>query len=243
MLTQMMSPGVYDVPKVHFDAVTAVTNTTTTGAYRGAGRPEATQLIERVIDVAADELGIDPAELRRRNYLQPERVPADHAHRRQLRLRRVRQGARRGAGRGRLRRRCAPSRRRGASAATPCSSASACRRTSRSRRRSGCTSSTARSRCTTTARRACPSAPASTARATTRRSPCSPATSSASRWTASSSSTPTPRRVPRGAGHDGLAIAADGRQRRARGVHRGARQGQADRRQPARGRRRRHRRR
>ena len=69
MLTQMMSPGVYDVPKVHFDAMTAVTNNTTTGAYRGAGRPEATQLIERVMDVAADDLGIDPAELRRRNYL------------------------------------------------------------------------------------------------------------------------------------------------------------------------------
>jgi carbon-monoxide dehydrogenase large subunit len=75
MLTQMMSPGVYDVPKVHFDAVTAVTNTTTTGAYRGAGRPEATQLIERVMDVAADDLGIDPAELRRRNYLQPGAFP------------------------------------------------------------------------------------------------------------------------------------------------------------------------
>ena len=45
--------------------ITAITNTTTTGAYRGAGRPEATQLIERVMDVAADELGIDPAEIRR----------------------------------------------------------------------------------------------------------------------------------------------------------------------------------
>jgi aerobic carbon-monoxide dehydrogenase large subunit len=75
MLTQMMSPGVYAIPKVHFDAMTAVTNNTTTGAYRGAGRPEATQLIERVIDVAADELGIDPAELRRRNYLKPEDFP------------------------------------------------------------------------------------------------------------------------------------------------------------------------
>ncbi|MET0326299.1 MAG: molybdopterin cofactor-binding domain-containing protein, partial [Ilumatobacteraceae bacterium] len=75
MLTQMMSPGVYDVPKVHFDAMTAVTNNTTTGAYRGAGRPEATQLIERVLDVAADELGIDPAEIRRRNYLQPDAFP------------------------------------------------------------------------------------------------------------------------------------------------------------------------
>ena len=75
MLTQMMSPGVYDIPKVHFDAVTAVTNTTTTGAYRGAGRPEATQLIERVLDVAADDLGLDPAEIRRRNYLRPEAFP------------------------------------------------------------------------------------------------------------------------------------------------------------------------
>ena len=75
MLTQMMSPGVYDIPKVHFDAVTAVTNTTTTGAYRGAGRPEATQLIERVLDVAADDLGIDPAEIRRRNFLRPDAFP------------------------------------------------------------------------------------------------------------------------------------------------------------------------
>ena len=75
MLTQMMSPGVYDIPKIHFDAVTAVTNTTTTGAYRGAGRPEATQLIERVLDVAADDLGIDPAEIRRRNFLRPEAFP------------------------------------------------------------------------------------------------------------------------------------------------------------------------
>jgi carbon-monoxide dehydrogenase large subunit len=75
MLTQMMSPGVYDIPKVHFDAVTAVTNNTTTGAYRGAGRPEATQLIERVLDVAADDLGLDPAEIRRRNYLRPDAFP------------------------------------------------------------------------------------------------------------------------------------------------------------------------
>src|SRR5438132_7176499 len=46
MLTQMMVVGVYDVPKVRFQGTTAVTNTTPTGAYRGAGRPEATQLIE-----------------------------------------------------------------------------------------------------------------------------------------------------------------------------------------------------
>jgi aerobic carbon-monoxide dehydrogenase large subunit len=71
----MMSVGVYNVPKVRFAGVTAVTNNTTTGAYRGAGRPEATQLIERVMDVAADELGIDPAEIRRTNFLKPEAFP------------------------------------------------------------------------------------------------------------------------------------------------------------------------
>jgi carbon-monoxide dehydrogenase large subunit len=75
MLTQLMSPGVYDVPKVHFDAMTAITNNTTTGAYRGAGRPEATQLIERVLDVAADDLGLDPAEIRRKNYHRPDAFP------------------------------------------------------------------------------------------------------------------------------------------------------------------------
>jgi carbon-monoxide dehydrogenase large subunit len=75
MLTQMMAVGVYDVPNVRFDAKTVVTNNTTVGAYRGAGRPEATQLIERVIDVAADQIGMDPAEVRRANFLQPDQFP------------------------------------------------------------------------------------------------------------------------------------------------------------------------
>lgn len=75
MLTQMMVVGVYDIPKVRFEGTTVVTNTTPVGAYRGAGRPEATQLIERVLDVAADQLGIDPAELRRRNFLDPAAFP------------------------------------------------------------------------------------------------------------------------------------------------------------------------
>jgi carbon-monoxide dehydrogenase large subunit len=75
MLTQMMSVGVYDIPKVRFKTVVALTNTTTVGAYRGAGRPEATQLIERVLDVAADQLGMDPAEIRRVNFLQPDAFP------------------------------------------------------------------------------------------------------------------------------------------------------------------------
>lgn len=75
MLTQMMSVGVYDIANVRFDAKTVLTNNTTVGAYRGAGRPEATQLIERVMDAAAAEAGIDPAELRRRNFLQPDQFP------------------------------------------------------------------------------------------------------------------------------------------------------------------------
>src|SRR5205823_6431161 len=75
MLTQMMSVGVYAFPKVRFKAASAATNTTPVGAYRGAGRPEATQLIERVLDVAADKIGIDPAELRRRNCLDPGSFP------------------------------------------------------------------------------------------------------------------------------------------------------------------------
>jgi len=75
MLTQMMSVGVYEIPKVRYDAKTVLTNNTTVGAYRGAGRPEATQLIERVLDVAADRIGMDPAEIRRRNFMQPETFP------------------------------------------------------------------------------------------------------------------------------------------------------------------------
>jgi carbon-monoxide dehydrogenase large subunit len=75
MLTQMMSVGVYEIPKVRFDAKTVLTNNTTVGAYRGAGRPEATQLIERVLDVAADKIGMDPAEIRRVNFMQPNTFP------------------------------------------------------------------------------------------------------------------------------------------------------------------------
>jgi carbon-monoxide dehydrogenase large subunit len=75
MLTQIMSVGVYDIPKVRFQGTSVVTNTTPVGPYRGAGRPEATQLIERVLDVAADQLDIDPAEIRRRNFLDPTAFP------------------------------------------------------------------------------------------------------------------------------------------------------------------------
>lgn len=73
--TYVMSQGVYDIPKIAFDAAVALTNTTPMGAFRGAGRPEATAHLERIMDIAADELGIDPVELRRRNFLDPAAFP------------------------------------------------------------------------------------------------------------------------------------------------------------------------
>ncbi len=75
MFTQWMIQGVYRIPSINYRARSAATNTTFTAAYRGAGRPEATQLLERIIDIAADELGIDPAEIRRKNFLQPDDFP------------------------------------------------------------------------------------------------------------------------------------------------------------------------
>ncbi len=74
-LTLMMAPAVYDIDKVTGYARSIVTNTTPTGAYRGAGRPEATAAIERAIDMFAAEIGMDPAEVRRRNLLAPFSEP------------------------------------------------------------------------------------------------------------------------------------------------------------------------
>ncbi len=74
-LTRTMAQGVYAIPKVQLNAVSAATNTTPTAAYRGAGRPEATAFLERIVDMAAVELGVDPVELRKQNLLPPEAFP------------------------------------------------------------------------------------------------------------------------------------------------------------------------
>jgi carbon-monoxide dehydrogenase large subunit len=63
MGTRRMAHGTYDFPAIQFDVAVATTNTTPMGAYRGAGRPEATALLERLVDQAAIELDIDPIEL------------------------------------------------------------------------------------------------------------------------------------------------------------------------------------
>ncbi len=73
--TRSMAPGVYRIPVVGHDGAAVLTNTAPVGAYRGAGRPEAAAMIERIVDMAADELGIDPAELRRRNFIRPDEFP------------------------------------------------------------------------------------------------------------------------------------------------------------------------
>jgi len=73
--TRQMAPGVYDIPKVESRAKVLVTNTTPTGAYRGAGRPEATAAIERAMDLFAAEIGMDPAEVRKRNVVPPDKFP------------------------------------------------------------------------------------------------------------------------------------------------------------------------
>src|SRR3989442_1316223 len=67
--------GNYDIAAMDGEVRLAVTNTTPVDAYRGAGRPEAAYIIERAMDAVANELGLDPLELRRRNLIQPDQFP------------------------------------------------------------------------------------------------------------------------------------------------------------------------
>ncbi|WP_197520785.1 xanthine dehydrogenase family protein molybdopterin-binding subunit [Mycobacterium sp. E2238] len=73
--TALMATGAYAIPHVHVRARAVVTNTAPTSPYRGAGRPEAASAIERTIELLARRLGIDPVELRRRNFIAPEAFP------------------------------------------------------------------------------------------------------------------------------------------------------------------------
>ena len=70
-----MLAGVYRTPAISVEVTTVFTNTVPTDAYRGAGRPEACYVLERLADKAASELGIDRAEIRRRNLIPPEAMP------------------------------------------------------------------------------------------------------------------------------------------------------------------------
>jgi aerobic carbon-monoxide dehydrogenase large subunit len=74
-LTLLMTSGPYEIPSSESVATSIVTSTTPIGAYRGAGRPEATAALERAIDLFAAEIGMDPADVRRRNLLPPFTEP------------------------------------------------------------------------------------------------------------------------------------------------------------------------
>jgi aerobic carbon-monoxide dehydrogenase large subunit len=74
-LTQWMAQGVYRIPRISWSGLAAMTNTTPTGAFRGAGRPEAAAMLERLMDLGAAELALDPAEMRRRNFIAPDAFP------------------------------------------------------------------------------------------------------------------------------------------------------------------------
>jgi carbon-monoxide dehydrogenase large subunit len=77
LLGAFLYAGVYDVPAYDFSCTSVFTNKTPTDAYRGAGRPEATYAIERTMDALAAKVGVDPAEIRRRNFIPAERFPYD----------------------------------------------------------------------------------------------------------------------------------------------------------------------
>ncbi len=79
MIGPWVSTSIYDIRTIDFDLRAVLTNTAPTGAYRGAGRPEAIYIIERLFDTAARKLGLDPAEIRRRNLIKPEQMPYTNA--------------------------------------------------------------------------------------------------------------------------------------------------------------------
>jgi aerobic carbon-monoxide dehydrogenase large subunit len=79
LLGAFLYHGVYDVPAYSFTCTGVFTNRTPTDAYRGAGRPEATYAIERAMDALARRIGMDPAEVRRRNFIAPDKFPYDSA--------------------------------------------------------------------------------------------------------------------------------------------------------------------
>jgi CO/xanthine dehydrogenase Mo-binding subunit len=74
-LTGLLASGVYVIPRIEVEGSAVVTNTTPMSAFRGAGRPEAAQSIERMVDIFAAEIGMDPVEVRRRNFIPKDAFP------------------------------------------------------------------------------------------------------------------------------------------------------------------------
>lgn len=74
-LTGLMLSGAYKIPAIQINITACFTNKMATDAYRGAGRPEATYVVERAMDIVAADLGVDPAEVRRKNFPAPDEFP------------------------------------------------------------------------------------------------------------------------------------------------------------------------
>lgn len=79
VLGPFVATGVYDLPLVHFEIKAVMTHTAPVGAYRGAGRPEAVFIVERLMDAAARQLGIDPRAIRKANFIKPGQIPYTNA--------------------------------------------------------------------------------------------------------------------------------------------------------------------
>jgi aerobic carbon-monoxide dehydrogenase large subunit len=79
VLGPFVQTGVYDLPLVHFEVKTVMTHTAPVGAYRGAGRPEAVFIVERLFDAAARQIGMDPRAIRKVNYIKPAQLPYTNA--------------------------------------------------------------------------------------------------------------------------------------------------------------------
>ena len=111
MFSLKLASTVYDIPAVSVTSSLVFTNTAPTVPYRGAGRPEAVYIMERLVDQAAREMHIDPAELRKKNLIRPDAYPYRDAHRLDLRHRQLRRGDGQVPGPGRLGRLCRAARR------------------------------------------------------------------------------------------------------------------------------------
>jgi aerobic carbon-monoxide dehydrogenase large subunit len=79
VLGPFVQSGVYDLPLVHYEVKTVMTNTAPVGAYRGAGRPEGVFIVERLMDAAARRIGMDPRAIRKVNYVKPAQLPYTNA--------------------------------------------------------------------------------------------------------------------------------------------------------------------
>jgi aerobic carbon-monoxide dehydrogenase large subunit len=75
VLGPFVQSGVYDLPLVHYEVKAVMTHTAPVGAYRGAGRPEGVFIVERLMDAAARQIGIDPRAIRKANYIKPAQLP------------------------------------------------------------------------------------------------------------------------------------------------------------------------